>query len=39
MVIAPELIKELEGVLGRDYIQVLIRPEEGQALFEPNQEK
>ncbi len=33
MVSAPELIKELEGVLGRDYIQTLIRPEEGQALL------
>ena len=33
MVSAPELIKELEGVLSRDYIQTLIRPEEGQALL------
>jgi hypothetical protein len=33
MVSAPELIKELEGVLARDYIQTLIRPEEGQALL------
>jgi putative PIN family toxin of toxin-antitoxin system len=34
MVTAPELIAELEGVLGRDYIQTLIRPEEGEALLE-----
>ena len=31
MVTAPELIEELEGVLERDYIQALVRPEEGQA--------
>ena len=34
MVTAPELIEELEGVLGRNYIQVLIRPAEGQALLD-----
>ena len=34
MVTAPELIEELEGVLERDYIQALIRPEEGQALLD-----
>ena len=34
MVTAPELIAELEGVLDRDYIQALIRPEEGQVLLE-----
>jgi len=34
MVTAPELIGELEGVLGRDYIQVLIRPEEGGVLLD-----
>jgi len=33
MVSAPELIEELEGVLARDYVQTLIRPEEGQALL------
>jgi putative PIN family toxin of toxin-antitoxin system len=33
MVTAPELIGELEQVLARDYIQALIRPEEGQALL------
>ncbi|MGA9349485.1 MAG: putative toxin-antitoxin system toxin component, PIN family [Anaerolineae bacterium] len=34
MVTAPELIEELEGVLARDYVQALIRPEEGQVLLE-----
>jgi len=34
MVSAPDLIKELEGVLGRDYIQALIQPQEGQALLD-----
>jgi putative PIN family toxin of toxin-antitoxin system len=34
MVTAPELIEELEGVLVRDYVQALIRPEEGQVLLE-----
>jgi hypothetical protein len=34
MVTSPELIKELEGVLRRDYIQALIRPEEGKALLD-----
>ena len=29
MVTSPELIQELEGVLKRDYIRALIRPEEG----------
>jgi putative PIN family toxin of toxin-antitoxin system len=33
MVTAPDLIAELEGVLKRDYIQVVIRPEEGKALL------
>ena len=34
MVTAPDLIAELEGVLKRDYIQTLIRTEEGQALLD-----
>jgi putative PIN family toxin of toxin-antitoxin system len=34
MVTAPELVKELESVLKRDTIQVLIQPEEGQALLD-----
>ena len=34
MVTAPELIEELAGVLKRDYIQALVRPEEGQALLD-----
>jgi putative PIN family toxin of toxin-antitoxin system len=34
MVTAPELIEELEGVLERDYIRALVRPEEGQALLD-----
>lgn len=34
MVTCPELLAELEGVLGREYIQDLIRPEEGQALLD-----
>ena len=34
MVTAPELIEELEGVLRRDYIQALIRPQEGRALLD-----
>ena len=33
MVTAPELIAELVDVLGRDYIQALIHPEEGQVLL------
>ena len=34
LVTSPELIAELENVLGREYIQVLIRPKEGQALLD-----
>lgn len=34
MVTAPELIGELKSVLARDYIQALIRPEEGRVLME-----
>lgn len=34
MVIAPELIAELEGVLGRDDIRALIQPLEGRVLLE-----
>lgn len=34
IVTAPELIAELERVLGRGYIQAFIRPEESQALIE-----
>jgi putative PIN family toxin of toxin-antitoxin system len=34
MVTAPKLIEELEGVLERDYMQALVRPEEGQALLD-----
>ena len=34
MVTALDLIAELEGVLKRDYIQTLIRAEEGQALLD-----
>ena len=34
MVTALDLIAELEGVLKRDYIQALIRTEEGQALLD-----
>jgi putative PIN family toxin of toxin-antitoxin system len=34
MVTAPELIKELKGVLERDYVQSLIRPEEGRVLLD-----
>jgi putative PIN family toxin of toxin-antitoxin system len=34
MVTAPESVKELEDVLKRDTIQVLIQPEEGQALLD-----
>jgi putative PIN family toxin of toxin-antitoxin system len=34
MVTALDLIAELEGVLKRDYIQTLIRSEEGQALVD-----
>lgn len=33
MVTAADLIAELEAVLGRDYIQTLIRPEEGEAML------
>ena len=34
MVTAPPLIEELQRVLERDYIKVLIHAEEGQALLE-----
>ena len=34
MVTAPELVEELEGVLRRDDIQALIRPEEGGILLD-----
>ena len=34
MISAPELIAELEGVLAREYIQALIRPEEGRVLVD-----
>lgn len=34
MLTAPELFDELTSVLGRDYIQKLIRPEEGQVLLD-----
>lgn len=34
LVTAPELLAELRGVLERDYIRALIRPEEGAALLE-----
>ena len=34
MVTALDLVAELEGVLQRDYIQTLIRTEEGQALLD-----
>lgn len=34
MVTVPELLEELRGVLGRDYIQALVRPAEGQVLLE-----
>ena len=34
MVTAPELVKELEDVLERDYIQALVKPQEGQALLD-----
>jgi putative PIN family toxin of toxin-antitoxin system len=34
MVTWPELLAELVGVLARDYIQDLIRPEEGQVLLD-----
>jgi hypothetical protein len=34
MVTSPELIEELEGVLRRDYIRALIRPEDGKALLD-----
>lgn len=39
MVTGPELIRELEGVLARDYIQALIQPEEGQALLDAVRQK
>jgi putative PIN family toxin of toxin-antitoxin system len=39
MVTAPELIGELESVLARDYIQALIRPEEGRVLLEAIESK
>ena len=34
MVTAPDLIKELEDVPKRDYIQALVRPKEGKALLD-----
>jgi len=34
MVTAPELVEELEGVLRRDDIRALIRPEEGELLLD-----
>jgi putative PIN family toxin of toxin-antitoxin system len=34
MVTSPDLIEELKGVLKRDYIQALVRPEEGQAMLD-----
>jgi len=34
VVTAPELIRELEDVLARDYIQTLVQPEDGQALLD-----
>ena len=34
MVTAPDLVAELEDVLGRDYIQTLVRSEEGDALLD-----
>ena len=34
MVTAPDLVAELEGVLKRDYIQTVIRTDEGQALVD-----
>ena len=34
MVTAPDLIAELEGVLKRDYMQMVIRPKEGNALLD-----
>jgi putative PIN family toxin of toxin-antitoxin system len=34
VVTAPELIRELEEVLARDYIQALVQPEEGQVLLD-----
>lgn len=39
MMTAPELMEELEGVLRRDYIQALIRPEEGQVLVDAIEQK
>ena len=39
MVTAPKLVEELEGVLKRDYIQALVRPEEGQALLDAIHQK
>jgi putative PIN family toxin of toxin-antitoxin system len=39
MVTAPELISELEGVLGRSPIQALIGPDEGAALLDVIAEK
>lgn len=39
MVTAPDLIAELEGVLKRDHIQTLIRPEEGAALLDAIHQK
>ena len=39
MVAAPELVEELKGVLKREYMQQLIRPEEGQALPEAIEQK
>ncbi len=39
MVTAPALIAELESVLARDYVQALIRPEEGQVLLQAIESK
>jgi putative PIN family toxin of toxin-antitoxin system len=39
MVTAPDLIAELDAVLKRDYIQTLIRPEEGEALLDAVSQK
>ena len=34
VVLAPELLAELEGVLSRNFIQLYIQPEDGEALLE-----
>lgn len=34
MVTCPELMRELEGVLQRDYIQALVQPEDAEALLD-----